>query len=392
MSNASPIISILYRYYLQESLSDADTRLLQQWLAASEDNQNLFDDISNSKAWEEMIARLQTKDPEPTWQLIEERIQQQPKRIESSSMGWRVAAAIGGLLVILGAGWYFWRINQHSTNSHLAMDAVKKQPELLPGGNGKVRLTLSDGKLIELDNEQRQMISQDGQQVAEQVNGVVTYRANSNPNKEQFNRIETPIGQMFSVVLRDGTRVWLNAGSDLEYPVEFTGKDRIVTLHGEGYFEVTKKHQPFIVQTSRGNIQVLGTHFNVNDYANEPVMRTTLLEGSVRISNESEKTVLQPGMAAVITPDKKITAHPADTSAVMGWKNNTFWFKQSGYEEIFRQISRWYDVEVVFENRTQARFSGILPRDRPLSELLGIIEKGGQVHFVLEGRKLIVKQ
>ncbi|WP_052273345.1 FecR family protein [Flavihumibacter solisilvae] len=388
MSATIPILSILYRYYRQEILSDREIEILQEWLEASEANQLLFDDLSNTEAWEASIAELRKRNPDPTWEIIRQRIKAEEEPVAAKISWWRMAAAVGGILVVLGTGWYFWKSTQPSGKNIVAVDSLPKPLDLMPG-NDVIQLTLGNGKIVSLDS-QLQQIRQSGQLIAEQENGTLKYMEVPAKKISQINRLTTPIGRMISVVLSDGSKVWLNALTNLEYPVQFNEKERTVRLNGEGYFEVSKDARPFIVETKRGKIEVLGTHFNINDYANEPQMQTTLLEGSVRVSNSEETKQLKPGQAAKINTSRAIAIVPSDSEVALGWKNNVFWFKQADYEEIFRQVARWYQLEVEFKGNVSERFTGILPRNRPLSQLLGILERGGQTHFELIGRKLIV--
>jgi ferric-dicitrate binding protein FerR (iron transport regulator) len=194
-------------------------------------------------------------------------------------------------------------------------------------------------------------------------------------------------------VLADGTKVWLNAASSLRFPAAFAGKERIVELNGEGYFEVAKNaSMPFHVRVHDMDVQVLGTHFNINAYTDETAMRTTLLEGSVQVSQGEQTQLLTPGQQAAASQNGQIQlADGVDVEEVMAWKNGMFQFQGADLETILRQAARWYDIDVEYKQRISDRFSGQISKNVNLSQLLKILELTGKVHFEIEGRKIIVK-
>ncbi len=387
MPPAASIVSILYRYYKKEELSGEELRLLEKWLSRSFKNQQLFDELSNSKAWEAMLDELREKDSDATWKLIRERIGEEHKALSIYSRTWARAAVVGGILLLAAAGWYYWKTDKLPVQQQVIADAPQEVPAIMPG-NGQVQLRLSDGSLLTLDSIQRQPITENGKNLASLEQGALKYAAAG--QFTEHHQLITPIGRMAVVALSDGTKVWLNAGSEMDYPVFFGEKERLVSLQGEAYFEVAKNGRPFFVQTSRGKVEVLGTHFNVNDYADEPVMQVALAEGKVRVSSAGMSAELKPGEVAVVDIGGKIQSRAADVNALIAWKDNVFRFRQAGYEEIFRQLARWYPVELGFNGNTNARFSGILPRDRSLPELLKILEKGGEAHFSWQNGKLYI--
>jgi len=207
-----------------------------------------------------------------------------------------------------------------------------------------------------------------------------------------YNRIQVPYGGQYQLELPDGTKVWLNAGSSLRYPVSFTGHERKVELTGEGYFEVAKnKTMPFRVQTSKQVVEVLGTHFNINAYNDDPSVKTTLLEGSVKVTQNTMGTfkMLKPGQQSVLK-NNELQVKEADTEEAVAWKNGLFLFNDQSLDEIMHQVSRWYDLQIVFDDvslKTQ-RFGGSISRFKNVSQLLQVLESTGSVHFKIEGRRL----
>jgi ferric-dicitrate binding protein FerR (iron transport regulator) len=198
---------------------------------------------------------------------------------------------------------------------------------------------------------------------------------------------------MISVTLADGSRVWLNAGSSIKYPVAFISKERKVEITGEAYFEVAHNaSKPFIVTKGETSITVLGTHFNVNTYDDEDALRITLLEGSVAVKRESSNVKLKPGEQAVLsaTSHSLLTTGSVDTDAVMAWKNGFFQFNNTPIDVIMRQVEKWYDVDVVYNGSIKQTFNGKIPRTVNASDLFKILESTGWVHFKIEGKKVMV--
>jgi ferric-dicitrate binding protein FerR (iron transport regulator) len=215
-----------------------------------------------------------------------------------------------------------------------------------------------------------------------------------------YNTIATPRGGQYQLVLADGSKVWLNASSGLRYPTAFTGKERRVELTGEGYFEVAKNaSMPFHVQVNQMDVEVLGTHFNINAYDDESAVKTTLLEGSVKVvkretANVKENPiVLQPGQQAEMKPHSPLAInHSPNIEEVMAWKNGLFQFKAAGIETVLRQAARWYDVEFVYKGNIPEKFSGQISRSANAEQLLKILELTGKVKFEINGKTIIVKQ
>lgn len=266
------------------------------------------------------------------------------------------------------------------------------QIEINPGQN-KAVLTLSNGKTISLNEQNNGALATDGGVVVSKLSdGQLSYTANDKQANTalQFNTISTPRGGQYMVVLPDGTKVWLNAHSSLRYPVYFAGKERVVEVYGEAYFEVTKnKLKPFKVIANNVAVKVLGTHFNVTAYADEPTVRTTLLEGSVDVNHK----ILLPGQQARINNQtQNINILSVNTDEVVAWKNGLFIFRNENIQSIMNKISRWYDVEVEFKNKKilDQKFGGTFSRSGELSDMLESMSLTGVIHFRTEGRRIIV--
>lgn len=275
----------------------------------------------------------------------------------------------------------------------------------LPAGTNKAMLTLSDGSVIDLDkNNTVKIAAEAGVEITKTADGKLVYKAIGKKNKAAgFNTISTPAGGQYTVVLPDGSKVWLNAGSSLKYPTSFAADSRNVTLSGEGYFEVAhvkgaNGRLPFSVSVVKGNsllesVQVLGTHFNINAYADEPSAKTTLLKGSIRVGlNNGQSTLLKPGQQAKLD-NQQIQLQQADTEMAVAWKDGEFVFRED-LRSAMRKVARWYDVEVVYEDNAPEKLmlGGWMSRGINLSAVLNHIQLTGKVHFKLEGRRVIVSK
>ncbi len=292
--------------------------------------------------------------------------------------GWAAAA----VLLLLAAGIYIWTPRQK--------DAIQVvQTTAIQAGKQGAILTLADGSQISLDTVHNGRVVMQGGVAARITNGRLAYEGGS--NEVMYNKIATPKAREFQLVLPDGTMVWLNAASSIRYPTVFAGNERKVEITGEAYFEVAKHvKMPFVVNVNNSiEVQVLGTHFNVNAYENESAIMTTLLEGMVKVIKGGEQSVIRPGEQAQVK-DHIHVAKDVNTDKVMAWKNGVFDFENTSLEEVMRQLERWYDIEVVYEKGVpDVALIGKVTKDVPLNGLLDNLRKLG-VHYRMEGRRLIV--
>lgn len=300
---------------------------------------------------------------------------------------WGWAAAV----VLVCAGAFVWfRAGEKKAP---ALAQFTETPAIVPGSNGAT-LILDDGTEIVLDSLDNGLIATQKGSRAELINGRLSYSAiEKDANEIAFNTMRTPMGRQFQMQLPDGTKVWLNAGSSIRYPTRFAGTERRVAITGEAYFEVIpNRDQPFRVSIDNMEIKVLGTHFNVNAYSDERTMRTSLLEGSVQISSGSTVQTLVPGQQGIMSKEGgPLEIKKVDMEQVVAWKNGLFQFDKADIKTIMRQISRWYDVEVVYTEELPDRvFDGKISRGAQLSEVLGILEFS-EVEFSVEGNRILVK-
>jgi len=269
------------------------------------------------------------------------------------------------------------------------------QHDAFPGGN-HATLTLANGTTVKLDDSPNGTLANQGaSKISKIANGQLVCKVISFPHSDEKNienTITTPRGGQYQILLADGSKVWLNAASSLRFPVNFNGRFRQVEITGEAYFEVAKNAgKPFIVKTRNAEVQVLGTHFNIMDYDDEPASKTTLLEGSVKIKSINSANVLKPGEQAVLNKYGKINVvNNIDTESETDWKNGIFSFKEAGIEDVMRQVSRWYDVSISYEGTIPVKqLTGTISRNVKASELLSMLSYTG-INFKIEGKKIIV--
>ncbi len=302
-----------------------------------------------------------------------------------------IAAAI--LISVIAGTYYFIERSQINQISGTNNAPLTFSNDAAPGGN-KAILMLADGSIINLDSAHKGIIAKDGNAAITKTNdGRIVYNEiNTAQTKATFNVLSTPRGGQYQLTLPDGTKVWLNAESSIRYPTTFIGKERNVEITGEAYFEVTKNaSMPFNVKVNDMTVKVLGTHFNINAYNNEPDIKTTLLEGSIKIGNNNDSAILKPGQQAQISKMAPLKIfNNIDIDEVMAWKNGFIAFKSADIKTIMRQLSRWYDVDIVYNgNISERKFTGEIPRDENLSEVLKILQ-ASNIHFKIENKKLIV--
>lgn len=313
---------------------------------------------------------------------------QPAKVIPLRSRAWTWAAAIALLLVSAAAYWLMRRPDAVKP----PMLAERQQQDIAPGGNRAV-LTLGDGTEISLDSAGNGILAQQGNaKVIKTGNGELRYNAPANGGRPVFNKISTPRGGQYTITLPDGSRVWLNASSSLRYPAVFEG-DRIVELTGEAYFEVAKRAgQVFSVKVNDMEVKVLGTHFNIMAYDDEPAVKTTLLEGAVVVKKAGVSQTLKPGQGASLHRQSGILELlPAvNTDEAVAWKNGFIQFAGSDIRAAMRQVSRWYNVDVVYKGEVPEHFSGAVPRNVPVSQVLRFLELTGAVHFEIKDRQIVV--
>lgn len=304
---------------------------------------------------------------------------------------WPAAAIAASLFMVIGLAIYFYT---RPSNDPLNSSSVNYATQVRPGTD-KAVLTIGNGSEISLSNARTgALLKENGTTISKTGEGKLVYTGvTGSGNSNTSNTITTPRGGKWQLRLPDGSMVWLNAASSLTYPVSFEGsKDRLVELKGEAYFEVARdKAHPFKVKTARQEVEVLGTHFNVESYPEEILTKTTLLSGSVRVSTADKSALIRPGEQALLSAADKFSIINVDTESAVAWKNGEFSFIKEDLKSVMRKISRWYDVEIIYQGEHASKtFTGTVSRSENIDKALGLLELTGVVHFKVKGRSVIV--
>ena len=374
------------RMYLQNNLSEEER--VKLFTAITEDESIQWDQIMEQvkEEWIEPNRMSEHREEEIlksvllAGQLYHEKQHAPAGRLTIlRKWGWVAAAS-----VILASIATFLLISQKEKTS--PADLTVHQTHIRPGQEGAL-LTLADGSQVLLDTAKNATIALQGSAIVKVEAGVLKYEGHG--NEVVYNKMSTPKGRQYQVILPDGTQVWLNSASTIRYPTIFTGNEREVEISGEAYLEVTKNSKsPFTVITPKSRVSVLGTSFNINAYPDEEQEKTTLIEGSVKINSGNEQVLLKPGQAATVKED--IAVSKADIEQDIAWKNGLFNFEGMDLKTVMRQLERWYDITVKYEEGIgQGKFRGKLSRDLELSQVIRILERM-EVKFKLEGRILTV--
>jgi hypothetical protein len=318
-----------------------------------------------------------------------------PMNIRRKFRWWRMAAAAAILLFFIGGYWLL----VNNKKSPLQSPVVKNPVNDVNPGAYKAQLILSDGRKITLDSAALGQLAQQGNTMVINKDGQLVYKQEAGPSANSelsivYNTVATNKGETYLLTLADGSKVWLNAASSIHFPVAFPGKERHIEITGEVYVKVAKNAaQPFVVKVNDMDVVALGTEFNINAYTDEDNIKTTLIEGSVKVSNGTANTILKPGQQTrLLYSNGQLTAaKDIEVEEIIAWKDGFFHFESADLKTILRQFSRWYDVEVVYEGTVpQDRFFVIMSRNITLASVLKAL-KANEIKFRIEGKKLIVQ-
>jgi hypothetical protein len=309
----------------------------------------------------------------------------------SKTQKWLAAAAIA---LFLAGGYYLIQIKPSISKTELvSMQVHKDNTDILPGGN-KAVLTLSNGASIILDSAANGLITRQGDaSVSKAGSGRLAYnQLNGSASPVVYNTLRTPRGGQYQLKLPDGSMVWLNAASSIRFPTAFTGDKREVEMTGEIYFEIAPNpDKPFSVTVDGMKVNVLGTHFNIMAYDDEPLVKTTLLEGSVRVTKGNATALLKAGQQAQINKEGKITLlERIDPTEAIAWKDQLFWFEDDDIYSVMRRVSRWYDANVTITGKIPQHFTGSIPRDVKVSRVFEVLQETGSIHFQVNNKEIIV--
>ncbi|SMC98131.1 FecR family protein [Pedobacter africanus] len=366
--------------YIQEAKHDAELYVFMEQVWNAQPVLQPFTDLESKVLYQQILS--------------DKRFKEKPKnKVPVYKMWYGIAASLV-LLTIAATLVYNYKGFFKEEEALLSKNVIKND---IPPGSPKAILTLGDGSRVELSQAGNDSLMKNSDHITKAADGQLVYGHSVKMASLRYNTIETPRGGQYQVILPDGTKVWLNNASRLKYPEGFAGQHkRMVELTGEAYFEVAhNKKQPFVVKTDKQDVEVLGTHFNINSYTEENETMTTLLEGAVKVIKKQDKDqqqslTLVPGQQSVLMAGV-LSVRAVDLEAVMAWKNGYFIFKDESLRSIMRKISRWYDVDVTYAgNVPDKSYEGTISRFKNVSELLRKFELTEGVHFKVEGRRITV--
>jgi transmembrane sensor len=393
------IIAGLLKKQLTRELTNEEKTAWEQWLDESPENRDLAERLQDPErltqdlkmyyeSKENILSKIRESIPELRPAETKGRDTIRSPFLFRHRQLLKYAAAV---LILISLGGIFW-FNQKKPVRDAPL--VLHQQTIQPGTN-KAFLTLSNGSRILLDSSHQGLIANEAGTAISVKDNQVSYQVNNDSGKISYNTMTTPRGGQYKLLLPDGSAVWLNAQSSITYPVRFTEKDRKVSITGEVYFEVAKDPvHPFIVDVnSKASVEVLGTHFNVNAYDEEPSIHTTLLEGSVLIRSEKYNQILKPNQQAQSNNPASvqvINLKENDINEVMAWKNGSFYFVDADINTVMRQLARWYDFDVTYTGEVKEKFHLEMQRNTHVENALKILEETRGVHFKIEGKKITV--
>ena len=401
MHSFNSTISILFKKYYNKTASPQEIRELFELLKSSSDDE-LTELIRNE--WEDQ----ENEDPIFSIEMSENILKnilsemgdvksQTEETVPLSLFKWSILykslSAAAAIIILLGIGLYL----RSSLNSNPGNQkaSVQLNADALPGVN-KAILILGDGQKIILDSLINGLIAKtENFEVNKTENGQLVYHAfdrnYKNARGEDINTLVTPRGGEYRVTLPDGSKVWLNATSSIKFPGVFKSNIREVELNGEAYFEIAKNSaMPFRVKSNGAQIEVIGTHFNVKAYGNEKLMKTTLVEGSIKITAGNFSHLLKPGQQAILTKGELKVLDNVDIEEQLAWKNGLFLFKDTSIEDVMSQVASWYDLNVIFEGKIPEKYlTGKVSRSVNASEFMNLLKYAG-VKFIIKEKNIII--
>lgn len=377
--------------YLNGSISENEQAQLTAWLHASEDNTRLFEQLTGHQFLMEELQKFYRHEEEPAWKRVQARLAMPSKEIPVKNYQWRrwvMAASLVGICFL--ALFVFTLRNKPGS----AKDPVIVRTDVEAPKGTKAVIHLSNGQTVSLDSIGSGKLAQQGDvNVVKDEDGQIIYQGAA--DKLVYNTLFNPRGgTVVSLVLTDGTKVWLNSESSLRYPTAFTDKERTVELTGEAYFEVTKNPaQKFIVNGNGVRTEVLGTHFNMNAYRDEGSVKVTLLEGSVKVGQDLRPGItIKPGQQAGFSnkADRPVVEE-VDIDKVIAWKTGVFSFDEDDLPVVMRQLARWYDLQVNYSGAMpKEKYSGLISRQLSLVQVLKILNMAG-IKYTIEDNRISIE-
>ena len=364
------------------NLTEQEKCELLAWLEESDFNRQIFDELAKGSSLSRSYDEYRNIHREQVWNAIEKQIVPQGRQLSLQWVGY--AASV---MILVVAGWFIF---QMSDNKNVVQEG-KKVARITPGTQ-KAILYLDNGEQVVLADNNTVVVEDS---LSGRIEQVDKYQTESTVKEERLNVLEIPNGGEFQVTLADGTKVCLNAGTKLTYPIAFVGKERRVHLEGEGYFEVKRdENKPFIVEIKGMEVKVLGTSFNLRSFAADNRSTATLISGKIEVKTSLRRVELSPNQQAdLLVGENKLDVREVDAAVYSAWTKGRFVFRRERLETILDDVSRWYNVTVFYEQSSakDILFSGIMERYADISKTLEMLEKTGKVSFIIDEQKIIVR-
>ena len=381
MKEDTRYITDLIRKFLFAQLTKEEEVIFDEWLNASSQNRMLLESFRSAKNIEGDLAIIRQLNANTAW----DRLNNKKPNLVKSFRKWSLSM-VATIVFIFGC-FLVWKEDYIHLGSDRKSDMVSKKQDIAPATSGAV-LVLADGTKVSLNGNTTKTLSKNSNLIGNSNELIV--KQTDQPIPLQYNSLIVPKASFYKMTLADGTKVWVNALSQLKFPAQFSTKERRVFLEGEAYFEVIPNtDHPFIVESRGNEIKVLGTHFNINSYSDH--VRTTLAEGRVEVRQNEQRVELYPGEYASSFKDNLFKGK-ADLAHDLAWHNNEFYFKKETIVNIAHQLSRWYDLDVIFRGNVQLdmEYTGSIERDVKLSQVLEMLSYVSDLKFDVEGKKLII--
>jgi len=371
---------------LYAGLDAAEQKELEEWINKSEKNKEAIEEFLDATSLKKGIGSFYAT-KRRVWQKLLQTIEDE-KAVPVRRRNWHWVAAAAVIICITVSGYFIFLNNSKHANAKTQANTEHLQNNIKPGSY-KAKLVLADGTEIVLDSATLGKLAQQGNAAVVNQDGKLVYIPGASGDEVVYNTVKTARGETYSLVLADGSKVWLNAASTIRFPVSFTGNERRVDITGEAYFEVAKDAERRFIVTANGiTTEVFGTHFNVNTYRNELATRVTLLEGNIQVN----KNNVLPGQQAVVNDNGhlEITGN-IDLEQAVAWKNGEFQFgDKTDIKTAMRQVERWYDIEVEYRGSFNSHIGGSISRSASLPKILKMLEKTGAVKFEIQDQRIIV--
>ncbi|MEN7551918.1 FecR domain-containing protein [Rapidithrix thailandica] len=374
---------------LEHPLSPGEKEKLDKWLSISKSNRAFMEKVKDENRLKKELDFFAAIDSKAAFEKMQSKTRKK-QMPQFQNFGRYAAAAI---LILWIAAMGIWKYGMQESQKSAAQQEEIVQNDVLPGTD-KARLILADGSVLPLQDLEEGLVNEEeGMQIVK-IDQQVIYKLLEGDERKvpltEYHTIEIPKGGKYQIVLSDGSKVWLNSATTLRYPSQFEKDRRHVVLNGEAYFEVSPdKQAPFTVEARGTVVKVLGTHFNIKAYENEPLTKTTLLEGSVEVGNQQRTQIIVPGQQAQVGEDVQVA--DVDSKEAVAWKNGYFLFNGTRLDDLLRQLERWYEIEVHFTgDLPQKHYSGTITKDTNLSQVLKMLELSGSIKFEIKNQKLYV--